>query len=143
MTDKEKVIKEIILKNPNLSGNKIYEITKAKGVGIRKTDFYKLFRETKNLPEPSITKREQSIPIKYKVAKPKVAKPKIAKTKVQKKIIPFAETKFGKITKGLQDGHRISEKKAIIRARALLKIPRTDYDKLDEIDVQILLHETP
>ncbi len=145
MTDKEKSIKELILKNPNLSGNKIYEKSKAKGIGIRKTDFYKLLRKTRNLLEPSITKREKSIPTKYKIkptAKPKVkvrAKPK-PKPKAK---IPFEKTKFGIIVKDLQITHGISEKKAIIHARKILKIDKSDYDKINEKDVQILLANTP
>ena len=79
MKDKKELIKEVILNNPNLSGNKIYEITKKKGIGIRKKDYYSLFRETRELPEPIIEKREKSIPIKYRVIKPKVIKLKIPK----------------------------------------------------------------
>lgn len=146
MPDKKELIKEFILKNPNLSGNQIYTKTKGTPLAIRKTDFYKIFRETKNLPEPSITKRERSIPIKYKVkpiAKPKVKiKPK-PKVKPKPPKIPFEQTKFGKITKSLQKAHNITEKRAIIHARKILKIPRKDYGKMNQKDVQILLHETP
>lgn len=80
MTDKKKLIKEFILKNPKLSGNECYKQTKNKGIGIRKTDFYALYREVKELPEPSIEKKEKSIPIKYKkveIELPKVKEPKL------------------------------------------------------------------
>jgi len=137
MPDKKELIKEVILKHPNLSGNKIYEITKKRGIGIRKTDFYSLFRETKGLKEPTIQKREKSIPIRYRV------KPITPKVKVKRIKIPFEQTKFGKITRGLQKAHNITEPKAIIHARKILKIPKSDYHKLNQKDVQILLHETP
>ena len=75
MPDKKELIKEVILNNPNLSGNKVYEITKKRGIGIRKTDFYTLFRETKDLSEPTIEKRERSIPIRHRVIKPEIKEP--------------------------------------------------------------------
>jgi len=87
MKDKKELIKEIILKNPNLSGNKIYEITKKKGIGIRKSDYYSLFRETRKLSEPTIEKREKSIPIKYRVIKPEIIKPKFPKKEGQYGIV--------------------------------------------------------
>lgn len=139
MIDKPKVIKEIILKNPNLSGNEIYNETKAKGVGIRKTDFYKLLRKIRNLSEPSITKREKSVPTKYKI-KP-TAKPKVkvrAKPKAKPKAIPFEKTKFGKMVKTVQTVFNVDEKNAINYTRKVLKIPKIDYDKLDQVDKDIL-----
>lgn len=70
MVDNRELVKEVILNNPNLSGNQIYEITKKKGISIRKTEHFALVREIRNLPEPSKEKIERSIPIKYRVIKP-------------------------------------------------------------------------
>lgn len=60
---------QLIKDNPNLSGNKIYQLSKSKGIGIRKQDFYKLYRTEKLLPEPTIEKQEKSVPIKYRIQK--------------------------------------------------------------------------
>ena len=75
MTDKKELNRELIRNNPNLSGNEIYQKSKKEGIGIRKTNFLGLVREIRKLPEPSIEKRERSIPIIYRVAKPKPIKP--------------------------------------------------------------------
>ncbi|GAH98109.1 unnamed protein product, partial [marine sediment metagenome] len=40
------------------------------GLGIRKTNFYEIYRNEKALPEPSEHKREVSTPIKYRKGKP-------------------------------------------------------------------------
>ena len=64
--DRQEKCKELIKNNPNLSGNKIYEQSKKKGFGIQKSKFYELIREVRDLPEPTIEKKERSIPIKYK-----------------------------------------------------------------------------
>ena len=150
MPDNKELRKELILNNPNLSATKLLDKAKSKKISNRKSDFLAEVRKIRKLPEPSKVKRERSIPTKFKVAKPKVVKPKVAKAKPsitkilkQKEIIPFAETKFGKITKDLQKTHGISEKKAIIHAREILKIDKSDYDKINEKDVQILLAHTP
>lgn len=132
MSDKKELIKEVILNNPSLSGNKIYDITKRKGIGIRKTDFYSLFREIKDLPEPTIQKREASVPIRYRI--------KPIKVKVKPKKIPYEKTKFGKIAKDVQKKHNISERNAIDHTRKLLKIAKKDYRKLRKIDYDILIH---
>lgn len=87
---KEQKIKELIKKNPTLSGNKVYQLSKEKGFGIRKTDFYDLFRETKNLPEPTLQERSKAIPKKYKAKNP------YAKIKVPKKVyIPKKKGNYG------------------------------------------------
>ena len=161
MTDKKQLIKEIIQKNPNLSGNEIYFKIKGTELGIRRQTFQEIFRETKNLSEPTIKKRVASIPKIFKTPKTVSAIKVKAKerTKERKKIevkptekiqpikkkekIPFEKTKFGKITKDLQKAHRISEKKAIIHARKILKIDKSDYYKINRKDVQILLTHTP
>ena len=162
MTDKKELIKELIQKNPNLSGNEIYSNIKGTVLGIRRQTFQEIFRETKNLPEPTIKKREASIPkifktpktvsaIKVKAKERTVERAKvevkptevIEPIKKKKESIPFEKTKFGKITKDLQKAHRISEKKAIIHARKILKIDKSDYDKINKKDVQILLTHTP
>jgi len=145
MTDNKELRKELILNNPNLSATKLLDKAKSRKISNRKTEFLKEVRELRNLPEPSITKKERSIPIKYKVAKPKVAKPKVAKpkpsiTKIlkEKKIIPFDKTKFGKMVRTAQTVFNIDENNAIIYTRKILKIPKTDYNKLDQIDIDIL-----
>lgn len=74
MTDKKELLKEFILKYPNESGNWIYQESKKAGLGIRKTNFYGLLREVRELPEPTIEKREKSIPIKHRVIKPEPSK---------------------------------------------------------------------
>lgn len=136
MTDKKEKIKEFIRNNPNLSANKTLIELKKKGLGIRKIDFLDLFRKEKSLPEPSVHKRYVSIPIKYRKVKPTIRKP----VKVK---IPYEKTKFGKIAKRMEKAHGISEQKAIERARALLKIPRKDYFRLNRKDVVIILSESP
>ena len=151
MRDKKQSIKELTLNNPNLSTNSLIEIAKKEGFSIRKTDFLKVVRETRNLPEPSQIKREKSVPIKYRITKEKPTKEKPTKEKPTKEKpikekpikekptkIPYEETKFGKMAKDVQNRHRISERNAIERTRLLLKLPKDDYDKLNEIDYDIL-----
>ena len=141
MTDKKELIRELTLNNPNLSANSLIDIAKAKGFSIRKTDFLAEVRKTRNLPEPSKIKREKSIPIKYRIIKKKPTKEKPTKEKPTKEKpikIPYEQTKFGKMAKDVQNKHRISEKNAIRRTRKLLKLPKEDYDKLNEIDYDIL-----
>ena len=135
MTDKKELVKEFIQNKPNLSGNKIYDEIKGKPFSIRKTDFYTLLREVRNLPEPTIQKREKSVPTKYKI---KPIKPKKPRKPTKPLKIPFEQTKFGKISKSVQKAHGISEKRAIERARALLKIPNRDRHKLNKKDQYIL-----
>lgn len=137
MSDEYKPLKEFISKYPKESGNWIYQESKKAGLGIRKQNFYGVLREVRNLPEPTIQKRKASIPIKYKI---KPTKPKV---KVKPSKIPFEKTKFGKIVGKLEKAHNISEEKAIKHARKILKIPKSDYRKMNQKDVQILLHETP
>ena len=135
MTDKNVLVKEFIENRPNLSGNKIYNEIKGKPFSIRKTDFYILLREVRNLPEPTIQKREKSVPTKYKIKRIKPTKP----IKPIKPIeIPFEQTKFGQMTKDIQKKHGISERNATVRVRALLKIPKKDYRKLNRKDRDIL-----
>jgi len=87
MNDKENSLKKFILKYPKESGNWIYQESKKIGLGIRKTDFYVLLRETRELPEPTIEKREKSIPIRYRVIKPEIIKPKFPKKEGQYGIV--------------------------------------------------------
>ena len=135
MTDKNVSVKDFIQNRPNLSGNKIYNEIKGKPFSIRKTDFYILLREVRNLPEPTIQKREKSVPTKYKIKRIKPTKP----IKPIKPIeIPFEQTKFGQMTKDIQKKHGISERNATVRVRALLKIPKKDYRKLNRKDRDIL-----
>ena len=160
MTEKDKLIKELILNNPKVSATNLYD-TKIKGnktLGKRKSDFLKIVREVRKLPEPSKQKREQSIPIKHRIKrkprkreiKPKEPKepkePKkfkdltdkeikeIVKTKQEK----FEKSKFGRIVKKLEKKHGISELDAIERTRGLLKIPKRDLHKAKKKDREVL-----
>ena len=146
MTSKEqkiKQIKEFIKNNPSLNSNESLDEVKLLGLGIRRQDFQTLFRKEKSLPQPTKAKREASIPIKFRKVKPKVKKPTIQlKLPIIPKI-PFEQTKFGKIVKRMESVHNISERRAIERARAFLKIPRKDYIKLNRKDVIIILSESP
>lgn len=156
MVDKKQLSREFILKNPNLSATEALSQAKALGISIRKTDFLKEYREANNLPEPSLAKREASIPVKHRTVKQKASiKARVRAVKVkptpkrkprQLKLptkIPFEQTKFGKIVRDLQKVRNITEKKAIIHARKLLKIDKADYNKINQKDVQILLAHTP
>jgi len=67
--NRQDLIIDLINENPNLSGNKILQEAKSKGFGIKKQTFYELFRDIRNLPEPTKEKREASVPIKFR--KPK------------------------------------------------------------------------
>jgi len=131
MTDKRKKLVELIKNNPKLSGNKLYEKSKKLGISIRKTDFYSVIRDVRNLPEPSKEKKKKSVPKKFITE----IKKDIKEIKVK---MPFKKTKFGKLVKNIQDKTKINEKDAIERARALLKIPKRDYRKLRKIDRSIL-----
>lgn len=137
---KIKIIRDIIRNNPTLSAKEHIELVQKKNAGIRKTDLLKIRREVLSLKEPSKQKREQSIPKKFRKIAPTPSKPKFKpKITIQKKLpIPFEQTKFGKMVKTTQKKHRISEKNAIRRVRKLLKIPKDDYDKLNQIDQDIL-----
>lgn len=146
MVDRKQLSKEFIQKNPNLSATEALNQAKDLNISIRKTEFLKLVREIRKLPEPTKAKREKSIPKKFIKVKPKPAKPVKRKPTIQIKLPvkkPFKKTKFGKIVKRMEKTHGISEKKAIERARALLKIPRTDFGKLNQKDVNIILSESP
>ena len=87
MNDKKESLKEFILKYPNQSGNWIYQESKKKGLGIRKQNFQAIVREVRELPEPTIEKREKSIPIKHRVIKLKVKKVKFPKKEGQYGIV--------------------------------------------------------
>jgi len=87
MSENNKPLKEFILKYPKESGNWIYQESKKAGLGIRKTDFYGVLREVRDLPEPTIEKREKSIPIKHRVIKPEVIEVKIPKKEGQYGIV--------------------------------------------------------
>jgi len=92
MTDKKELLREFILKYPKESGNWIYQESKKVGLGIRKTDFYEILREVKELSEPTIEKREKSIPIKYRIIKPEVIKVKFPKKEGQYGIVEIDGT---------------------------------------------------
>lgn len=137
-TDKE-LRKELILNNPNLSATKLLDKAKGLKISNRKSDFLAEVRNIRNLPEPSKQKKEKSIPIKHRKVRVDKPKPSITKILKKKKVIPFKKTKFGKMVKTAQTVFNIDEKNAIIYTRKILKIPRIDYDKLDQIDKDILI----
>lgn len=86
--DKIKLTKnlELIKNNLNLSATKLYELSKSKGIGIRKQDFLKLVRESKGKSEPTLEKKLKSVPKKYESAK--------VKTKSKTAVVPL---KYGDI----------------------------------------------
>lgn len=69
-----------ISKHPNQSGSKIYERFKGTKYGMRKKEFYKVYRNTKGLKKPSKEKRMRSVPKKYRVS---VAKRERERKKVE------------------------------------------------------------
>lgn len=151
---KIKRIREIVKNNPTDTSKQHIEQAKKEKVSIRKTDFLKERREVLKLPEPSKAKRESSIPVKHRTAKQKASiqarvratkKKPVKRKPIQLKLpkLPFEQTKFGKIVRDLQKVRNITEKKAIIHARKLLKIDKSDYNKINQKDVQILLTHTP
>ena len=135
MRDKKELVKEFIQNRPNLSANKIYKEIKGKPFSIRKTDFLKSVRDVRNLPDPTIQKREASVPIKYKIKPIKPKKPSVP-TKPLK--IPFEQTKFGQMVKSVKKAHNISERKAIEHTRKILKIPNKLRYKINRKDQYIL-----
>jgi len=70
---KEKVIK-LINENPGKTGNELYKESIRMGFGIQKKEFYQTLRIIRKLSEPSLEKKEKSIPFKYK--KPKLDFPR-------------------------------------------------------------------
>ena len=88
---------------------------------------------------PSIetkTKIRESVKEITKLERKVKPKPK-AKPKVK---IPYEKTKFGKMAKTFQTKLNISEQNAIEHTRKMLKIPKTDYDLLNQKDYDILTH---
>ena len=57
---------KLIYDNPQLSGNELYKQAKAQGFGIKKQDFYETLRTVRELPEPTIEKREKAVPIRFR-----------------------------------------------------------------------------
>ena len=55
-----------ISKHPELSGNQIYNKFKGSKYGMRKKDFYKVYRNTKGLGKPSEERSFKAVPKKYK-----------------------------------------------------------------------------
>lgn len=66
MDRQEKIdfVKDYIEENPNISGNQLLNDLKGTKYSIRKKDFYKIYRETKNIPSQSDTSKY--IPKKYR-----------------------------------------------------------------------------
>ena len=97
-------------------------------------------QKTKEIKEAKVKAKEiKEAKVKAKEIKEAKVKAKEIKEAKEKPVkIPYEETKFGKMAKDVQNRHRISEKNAIRRTRKLLKLPKIDYDKLNEIDYDIL-----
>jgi len=57
---------KLIMDNPGLSGSELYKQARVKGFGIKKTDFYEMFRTIRKLPEPTLEKKQLATPIKYR-----------------------------------------------------------------------------
>jgi len=140
MPDKKKLREQLIQNNPNDSATKLLDKAKGLKISNRKSDFLAEVRNIRKLPEPSKQKKEQSIPIIHRKVKPKVAKPSITKIITKPPKIPFNQTKFGKMVKTAQTKFGVDEANAIIYTRKILKIPKIDYDKLDQVDRDILTH---
>lgn len=80
--DKINKNKYLILSNPNESANKLYNKSKSLGLGMRKTDFLKLVRDLRNIPEKTQQEKEKHVPTKYKT-KPKAIKTDVIYTNKQ------------------------------------------------------------
>ena len=126
MTDKEQKIKEIkviIKSNPSLNSNETLKLVQSEGLGIRKQDFQKLFREQKQLPEPSKAKRKASIPKKFR--KPEVITKDIEPIKAPKLKPITKEGQYGimevKITKDLSYWIKYTDKKDFKRQLSKLQ----------------------
>lgn len=80
----------LILSNPNLNASKLYEKSKSSGIGMRKTDFLKLVRDLRNLPEKTTQEKEKYIPTKYKNKPKELVKEKVYINKDIKKKTQYA-----------------------------------------------------
>ena len=72
--NKKRAIRAYTQSNPGLSGNQIYQHFKGSKFGIRKQEFYKLYRTVKHRPDPTPEKRYRATPIKYRKKPVKVRK---------------------------------------------------------------------
>jgi len=72
--NKKRAIRAYTQSNPGLSGNQIYQHFKGTKFGMRKQDFYKVYRTSKHRPEPTPEKRYRATPIKYRKKPIKVRK---------------------------------------------------------------------
>ena len=66
MTERKTKVIKLIYDNPGLTGNELYKQAKKEGYGIKKSDFYQTIRTVRKLPEPTLEKKEKSIPIQYR-----------------------------------------------------------------------------
>jgi hypothetical protein len=83
--DKIEYLIKYISNHPKESGNRIYTKFKGSKYGMRKKDFYKVYRNTKGLKKPSKEVREKSIPKKYRA---KVKRERKLEKKVEREKIP-------------------------------------------------------
>lgn len=140
----------VLRETRNLSKPSIEKKVKSIPIKYRKTESkikikeYEL-RDLSRKPSTKEVKQEIRELVKEitKLDKTRVKLPKAKPKEVKIPKIDFKDTKFGKITKRLEKAHNIKESKAILHARKILKIPKSDYHKINEKDVQILLDETP
>lgn len=66
MTERRIKNVKLIESNPGMSGNELYKQARQQGFGIKKTDFYDILRTVRKLPEPSLEKKRESTPIRYR-----------------------------------------------------------------------------
>ena len=66
MTERKTKVIKLIYDNPGLTGNELYKQAKKEGYGIKKSDFYQTIRTVRKLPEPTLEKKEKSIPLQYR-----------------------------------------------------------------------------
>jgi len=114
MTEKDDLRKEFILDNPNLNATETLEKLKKKGLGKRKTDFLKEFREIRKIPEPTKEKKEKSIPKKFRKlpTKPKKVKPTPKEKKKPKELTDKEKEKQEKeIAEGIEFAQEIDKPK--------------------------------
>ena len=66
MVERELKTLKLIYENPQLSGNKLYIKSKSAGYGVKKKDFYILYRAARQQPEPTKEVQRKATPIKYR-----------------------------------------------------------------------------
>lgn len=57
---------KLIYDNPGESGNKLYKKARQEGYGIKKQEFYKIFRTIRKISEPTIEEKRKATPVKHR-----------------------------------------------------------------------------